>query len=104
MRVPIGGETRTFVAVHERPSRRTLLVNPRGPHVEPREVDALLEAAAIALKILRPRWVVGSGSTPPGCPHDLFAQLGMLARGSGSRFIADTDGEAMQARRFGAKE
>jgi 1-phosphofructokinase family hexose kinase len=94
--VPIAGETRTFVAVRERGSGRSLLINPRGPACSPEEVEAVRAALDAALAELRPDWVAACGSLPPGFPPDFYADAGRRARAAGARFVADCDGEALR--------
>jgi 6-phosphofructokinase 2 len=38
----------------------------------------------------RPKFVVGSGSLPPGVPNDFYAQAAAIARKLGAKFIVDT--------------
>jgi 6-phosphofructokinase 2 len=40
----------------------------------------------------RPKFVVGSGSLPPGVPNDFYAQAAAIARKLGAKFIVDTSG------------
>jgi 6-phosphofructokinase 2 len=40
----------------------------------------------------RPKFVVGSGSLPPGVPNDFYAQAAAIARKLGAKFIIDTSG------------
>ncbi|WP_132055448.1 1-phosphofructokinase family hexose kinase [Pseudocnuella soli] len=42
------------------------------------------------------RYLVASGSLPPGVPLDIFARLAAIAKQKGARFIADTSGEALK--------
>jgi 6-phosphofructokinase 2 len=93
--VPAEGETRVFVAVRERSTGRSLLLNPRGPASSSRSGEALYAAAERALAERRPRWVACCGSVPPGVPSDLYARIRELARVNGARFVADCDGELL---------
>ena len=40
----------------------------------------------------QPKFVVGSGSLPPGVPNDFYAQAAEIARKLGAKFILDTSG------------
>ncbi|WP_242919377.1 1-phosphofructokinase family hexose kinase [Pontibacter liquoris] len=42
-----------------------------------------------------PKYVVASGSLPPGVPDDFYLQLALIARRRGFRLVVDTSGEAM---------
>jgi 6-phosphofructokinase 2 len=45
----------------------------------------------------RPKFVVGSGSLPPGVPNDFYAQAAEIARRLGARFVLDTSGAPLAA-------
>ncbi|MBW3553108.1 MAG: bifunctional hydroxymethylpyrimidine kinase/phosphomethylpyrimidine kinase [Gemmatimonadetes bacterium] len=98
--VPLDGESRVFVGVRETETGRSLLLNPRGPAAGEAEAAALLDAVeeelAVAGSAGRAGWVACCGSLPPGLPTDLFARIGVLARGRGHRFVADCDGAALR--------
>jgi 6-phosphofructokinase 2 len=89
-------ETRTFVAVRERATGRSLLLNARGSACEPHEVDALEQLLVEALHKDEPVWVAGCGSLPHGFGIDFYARIGTHARRAGVRFVADCDGEALR--------
>jgi 1-phosphofructokinase family hexose kinase len=89
-------ETRTFVAVREVATGRSLLLNARGPAQRAREADALEQLFAEALRVDRPLWIAGCGSLPTGFPADFYARLASQARAAGARFIADCDGEPLR--------
>ncbi len=89
-------ETRVFVAIREGPSRRSLLINPRGPDTSEGTVDALVDAATAAIRRHRPTWVVSSGSSPPGFPSDFHVRIGRAAREGGARFVSDCDGDGLR--------
>ncbi|MFW6078113.1 MAG: 1-phosphofructokinase family hexose kinase [Gemmatimonadota bacterium] len=95
--VPSTGETRVFVAVRERESGRSLLLNPRGTTVESGLTDELLAATGAALERRRPGWVAGCGSLPPGVGHHFYVEAGRLARRCGARWVPDCDGPALRA-------
>lgn len=97
VRVGGEGETRVFVAVRERGSGRSLLLNPRGPASTERSAAALLAAVRTVLEQQRPRWLACCGSAPPGIAPDLYARAAALARAAGVRFVADCDGELLAA-------
>lgn len=91
--VPIRGETRVFVGVRELGSGRNLLLNPHGPRLSGREVEAL--ETAVEEAFTGATWLVCCGSLPPGAPTELYARLGRLARARGLRFVPDCDEEPL---------
>ncbi|MGQ0562586.1 MAG: 1-phosphofructokinase family hexose kinase [Gemmatimonadota bacterium] len=94
--VPIEGETRTFVAVRETATGRSLLINPRGPELSEGDRVRLLRTIQSACEELKPEWLVCSGSIPRGVGNDLFALLSRIAHAHNARFIADCDGEPLE--------
>ena len=44
-----------------------------------------------------PRFVVASGSLPPGVPDDFYARVARIAKQRGARMILDTSGQALAA-------
>jgi 6-phosphofructokinase 2 len=88
-------ETRTFVAVRERATGRSLLLNARGPAQGDREADALEQLVVEALAQERPAWLAACGSLPAGFPPDFYARIGAHARQAGARFVPDCDGEPL---------
>jgi 6-phosphofructokinase 2 len=95
--VTIAGETRTFVAVHERKYGRSLLVNPCGPATPQTAVDTLADAIRRRIEQHSPSWVACCGSLPPGVPDAFYARVRDIAREGSARFVADCDGAALRA-------
>ena len=52
---------------------------------------------ALAATVPRPKFVVGSGSLPPGVPNDFYAQAAAIARKLGAKFVVDTSGAPLAA-------
>ncbi len=48
------------------------------------------------------RFIVGSGSLPPGVPDDFYDRLGAISEAVGARFILDTSGGALTEARHGS--
>lgn len=94
--VRIDAETRTFVAVRELATGRSMLVNPRGPVLTEDDRAHMLIAVELACKELKPDWVVCSGSIPRGLGNDLYACISRIAHEWDARFIADCDGEPLE--------
>jgi 1-phosphofructokinase family hexose kinase len=95
--ISIAGTTRVFFGVRERETGRSLLVNPRGPRIDPSEVDRIHTQLNLAIAQARPAWVTGCGSIPPGLPEDFYARIGDAAHTEGARFVVDCDGAALRA-------
>lgn len=93
--IRIDSDTRTFVAVRELATGRSMLVNPRGPVLTEDDRARMLTAVEAACKDLKPEWVVCSGSIPRGLGNDLYAYISRIAHEWDARFIADCDGEPL---------
>ncbi|HEY0918485.1 1-phosphofructokinase family hexose kinase [Devosia sp.] len=90
------GETRFSLTVMEQSSGQHYRFVLPGPPREDLEIDLLL--AALERKIGDGyRFVVATGSLPPGMPTDIYARLARIARDSGARFVLDTSGPALTA-------
>ncbi len=93
-RVKIGGRTRESFTVNEESSGeqyRFVLPGPRLTFAERAQcVDELRTAAGFA------RFVVVSGSLPPGVPADFYQQIADVCRDLGTRLILDTSGTGLQ--------
>lgn len=96
---PISGDTRENMSVLEtRTGQEFRFVLP-GPTVDPTQSPALQKALLppSATGESRPRWIIASGSLPPGMQHDFYAQLAHTARQQGSLLALDTSGSALAA-------
>jgi 1-phosphofructokinase len=85
--VPIGVPVRTNYTLTE-PDGTTTKLNEPGPRLD-RTVLGALEAA-VHRHALGARWVVLSGSLPPGAPPDWYATLVRSLRSTGARIAVDT--------------
>jgi 6-phosphofructokinase 2 len=65
-----------------------------GPEIREEEWRACLEE--LAGLDPTPKYLVASGSLPPGVPSDLYARVAGIARDLGSRLILDTSGDALK--------
>jgi 6-phosphofructokinase 2 len=93
--VPIEGETRESFSVLEASSGRDFRFVLPGPLLTPPEWRACL---AYVRELEAPcRYIVASGSLPPGVPVDFYARLAALARERGSLMVLDTSGPALAA-------
>ncbi|WP_454633204.1 1-phosphofructokinase family hexose kinase [Bradyrhizobium cenepequi] len=91
----ISGETREdFFASEISTGQQYRFILP-GPRLEESEWQACLRAVE-ALEPF-PRFVVASGSLPPGVPDDFYARVARIAKRRGGRTIVDTSGRALAA-------
>lgn len=93
--VPIAGETRENLSVHEGTSGQDYRFVLPGPTLSPSEWAACL--ARVAAISPAPRYLVVSGSLPPGAPADLIERLAQLARERHMRMVMDSSGPALAA-------
>lgn len=95
LRLPIAGETRESMHVWELSARQEYRFVMPGPTLAEAEWQTCLERVAA----LQPfaRYLVASGSLPPGVPDDFYARLARLARARGARFVLDASGPALAA-------
>ena len=91
--VPIAGHTRESFTVAESSSAQEYRFVLPGPTLSAPEWQACLDRVAALQPV--PRFVVGSGSLPPGVPDDFYARLGQWARAAGARLVVDTSGPAL---------
>lgn len=91
----IAGDTReNFSVVETTTSQEFRFVLP-GPTLQPAEWQACLDA--LATHTPPPRWLIASGSLPPGTPDDFYAQLARALAGRGVRVAVDTSGPPLAA-------
>lgn len=88
--IPIRADTREDLAVVETETGQQYRFVLPGPALLETEWRACLDA--LAAPDLKPRFLVASGSLPPGVPEDFYASLVEAMRGSGSRIVVDTSG------------
>jgi len=95
LRVPISGETRESFSVKESSTGNEYRFVLPGPDMAPDEWQACLDLV-VSLQPA-PRFVVASGSLPPGVPSDFYARLAKLVQSNGGKLILDTSGPALAA-------
>ena len=95
MCVAIGGETRESFSVRELSSALEYRFVLPGPQLAAQEWQACLDR--IAALEPAPRYLVASGSLPPGVPIDFYARLIRLLRPSGTRVVLDSSGAPLAA-------
>ncbi len=88
-------ETReNFTAYDETSGEQYRFVLP-GSQLHRAEWEAVLDGLASLAE--RPKFVVASGSVPPGAPGDFFARVARRAKALGARSVIDTSGPALAA-------
>lgn len=92
--VRIGGATRESFTVDEgRTGDQYRFVLP-GPELSPPERRRCLDRLCDLPE--RPRFVVASGSLPPGVPDDFYREVAECCAGIGAELVLDTSGEALR--------
>jgi len=88
-------ETReNFTAYEESTGEQYRFVLPGSP-LHRAEWEAVLDRLASLPE--RPKFVVASGSVPPGAPDDFFARVARHAKALGAKTVIDTSGKALAA-------
>jgi 6-phosphofructokinase 2 len=88
-------ETReNFTAYEETTGEQYRFVLP-GSQLHRAEWEAVLDRLASLTE--RPKFVVASGSVPPGVPDDFFARVARQAKALGAKSVIDTSGPALAA-------
>ncbi len=95
LRVPIHEDTRESLTVQERATGREYRFVLPGPTLSAAEWEACL--TELRQLSPAPRWIVSSGSLPPGVAEDGHAQIARLTREIGARMVVDASGKALSA-------
>jgi len=99
---PIQSESRTCYLFVDDERLQQTVVNEPGPVISAEESASL--AATFREQLGRVKWVILSGSLPPGVPEDCYAEFIELAHAAGKRTLLDCSGSALrpaaQARPF----
>jgi len=90
--LPITGCTRENFNLREETTGRQFRFVLPGPELAASERETCF--AELGLLHPFPRYLVASGSLPPGVPFDFYARVARLTRERGGRFVLDTSGEA----------
>ncbi len=92
--LPVAQETRENFTVTESGSGQQFRFVLPGPRLEEAEWRQCLDAlAAVATRL---RYVVASGSLPPGVPEDFYLQAARIAKDRGAAFVLDTSGAPLR--------
>ncbi|MBX9831681.1 MAG: 1-phosphofructokinase family hexose kinase [Burkholderiaceae bacterium] len=92
---PIAGNTRENFSVVETTTGQEFRFVLPGPTLHAAEWQACLDA--LTAQQPPPRWLIASGSLPPGTPDDFYAQLARSLSGRGVRVVIDTSGPPLTA-------
>ena len=92
--IPIRGDTREDLAVVESETGQQYRFVLPGPALAESEWRACLDV--LASLELKPRFLVASGSLPPGVPDDFYASVVKAMRGIGTKIIIDTSGTPLK--------
>jgi len=88
-------ETReNFTAYEETSGEQYRFVLP-GSKLHPAEWEAVLDKLTTLPQ--KPKFVVASGSVPPGMPDDFFARVARQAKRLGAKTVVDSSGAALRA-------
>ena len=91
--VAIEGTVRTNLTIIE-DDGTTTKINESGPQLSESVCDALLDTAVSYAA--DSRWLVASGSLPPGAPGDFYAQLAERLPDTTRKLVIDTSGTALE--------
>jgi 6-phosphofructokinase 2 len=91
--IPIRGATRQDLIILDEGARKQYRFQMPGPKLDDSELDSICKVVGDISP--SPRYLVASGSLPPGVPADFYARIGELACKFGARYIVDTSGEAL---------
>ena len=93
--ITIAQETRECFTVHETSSGKDFRFILPGPTLSVAEQQAC--ADTLDLQGAQARFLVASGSLPPGVSNDFYARLAKRAKARGQHFVLDTSGPALRA-------
>lgn len=85
--------TRVNLVVTDTANKKQYLLDMPGSRVNESEWQACLNEIT---QIADVKYMVASGSLPPGAPTDIFAKVASIAQQKGALLIVDTSGEALK--------
>jgi len=94
--VPVSGAVRVNVSVVT-PGGETTKLNEPGPVLSASDVESLLMATAEVVAETEARWLVISGTLPPGAHPELVARAVKAGHTAGARVAVDAGGPALVA-------
>ncbi len=93
--IPISGETREDFTVYEQTSGQQYRFVLPGPRLSEREWRACLDSFTALQQPAR--FVVASGSLPPGVPDDFYQRVAKATKQAGAKIVIDTSGPPLKA-------
>ena len=93
-RIPVGGSTRQNFTFDESATGRQYRFVMPGPNISEPEQEACLRALSEVAK--GARYVVASGSLPPGVAPEFLNRVALLADRLGARLVADSSGAGLK--------
>ena len=95
----LDGLTRINTKVVDTASGETTDINMPGPEFDPAAAADLLKQVLQRLDLLsqQAKWIVLSGSLPPGMPAETYATITRRAQAAGAAVVLDTSGEPLKA-------
>jgi 6-phosphofructokinase 2 len=90
----IRGLTRENLMVYEKATNLQYRFGMPGPEVHEEEWKQCLEKITMINSV--PRYIVASGSLPPGVPDDFYGQVARVAKEMNARLILDTNGSPLR--------
>ncbi|MEO8886730.1 MAG: 1-phosphofructokinase family hexose kinase [Mucilaginibacter sp.] len=85
--------TRINMVVEDTTNHKQYLLDMPGNTVKENEWQACLNAIKDMPDV---KYIVASGSLPPGIPTDIFARIALIAKNMGALLIVDTSGNALK--------
>ncbi len=91
--IPVSGETRINVIIHEMSTGKQIILNSSGPEVKPFE---LIEITDIVKGLEEPEFISIGGSLPPGAHPEIYRKIIETAKLRGAKVVLDVDREALK--------
>lgn len=91
--VPVGANVRSNLIISDKQGL-TIKLNEPGPTLSEEELDRV--ETAVRQRLDGARWLLISGSVPPGVPRDYYRRLLRAAAEKGVQTLLDTDGDVLQ--------
>jgi len=92
--IEIKGNTRENIVVIEKATNKEFKFVMPGPVISKEEMNVIKTAV---MELLNVSFLICSGSLAPGMPESFLAELAIIAREKGMKFIVDTSGPALKA-------
>lgn len=87
------GQTRTNITIVDQKHNAITTLNEPGPPTDQSHILSLMQR--LKRQIKAGDWLVIGGSTPPGAPASIYADVIALAKSLGAKCVLDADGEPL---------